>query len=350
MINTDHKTEGEIADEYSVIIPVCERWDDVTKVYESYAAALKSHGCNYHFYYVLDGKYPEVSETLQQLIADGNPITIIQLARWFGEATALAAGFEASQGERILTLPPYMQIEAEEIIKLIDALEHSDVAVARRIRDTDTAYNRVQSRAFNWIVRKLAGENFRDLGCSARALHRKVALELQLYGDQHRFFPLLASHRGYRVNEIPCRQALSDQQTRFYGPGIYLRRIIDILSAFFLIKFTKKPLRFFGLVGSLVFTSGTLLMIILAVQRLGFGIALRERPLLLLAALLVVLGIQIFAIGLIGEIVIFTHAKDMKEYNIETIIRRTDSGLVAQQEDRAAANANTKSTQPSGHV
>jgi glycosyltransferase involved in cell wall biosynthesis len=334
MPDTTHKTESALEDEISIIIPICERWDDVTTVYEIYSAALTDHGHICHFYYVLDGDYPEIAQTLQRLIKDGNPITIIQLARWFGEATALATGFDACKGERVLTLPPYVQIEADEVLKLIGALETCDVAVARRIRDHDTTFNRIQSGAFNWMVSKLTGESFHDLGCSARALRRQVARELRLYGDQHRFFPLLAGHRGFRVREIPCRQAASDQQTRFYKPGIYLRRMLDILSAFFLIKFTKKPLRFFGLVGSLVFVLGAALMVVLAVQRLAFDIALGDRPILLLAALLLVLGIQIFAIGLIGEIVIFTHAKDMKEYNIETIVRGHASDCVAQPQDR----------------
>ena len=241
-----------------------------------------------------------------------------------------------------------MQVEAEEVIKLIEALEHCDVAVARRIRGRDTIYNRIQSTVFNWMVSKLTGEPFRDLGCSARALRRHVALELQLYGDLHRFFPLLASHRGYRVQEIPCRQANSDQQTRLYRPGVYLRRMLDILTAFFLFKFTKKPLRFFGLVGSLVFVSGAVLMIVLAIQRLFFGMALGDRPILLLAALLLVLGIQIFAIGLIGEIVIFTHAKDIKEYNIETIVSSADAKPVARPDDLATRDAPKAGASASG--
>lgn len=312
------------AEECSVVIPVCERYDDVESVYSTYSAVLEKRGISCHFYYVLDGDYPDVAASLGKLIEAGKPITIVQLARWFGEATALSAGFDACRGEKVLTLPPYVQIEADEVLKLVDALEHCDVAVARRVRDHDTVFNRIQSGVFNWTISKLTGETFRDLGCSARALGRQTARDLRLYGDQHRFFPLLASHRGYRVREIPCRQAASDQTTRFYRPGVYLRRLLDILSAFFLIKFTKKPLRFFGLLGTLVFVSGAALMLLLVVQRMSFGIPLGDRPLLLLAALLLVLGIQIFAIGLVGEIVIFTHARDIKEYNIETIVRGPD--------------------------
>ena len=333
-MSLERKTESGSNDELSIVIPISERYEDIAEVYENYATSLRNAGYRYHFYYVLDGEYPDVAKALQRLTSDGQPITTIQLARYFGEATALAAGFRASSSEQILMLPPYLQIEAAEIPKLIEALAHCDVAVARRIRDKDTLFNRLQSNLFNWTARALTKEPFHDLGCGAKALRRSAANELQLYGDQHRFLPLLAKYSGFRVREISCRQAVSDQQSRPYMPGIYVRRMLDLLTAFFLLKFTKKPLRFFGLLGSLVFTAGAALMIVLVIQRLGFGIALGDRPMLLLAALLTVLGIQIIAIGLIGEIIIFTHAKDIKEYNIELIVHesktknRTASGSV----------------------
>lgn len=320
----ERKTDGDSNGELSIVIPISERYEDIAKIYQNYEQSLGKAGYRYHFYYVLDGEYPDVANALQRLISDGEPITIVQLARYFGEATALAAGFSASRSERILTLPPYLQIEADEIPKLIRELQHCDVAVARRMRDQDTVFNRLQSNLFNWTARTLTGEPFHDLGCGAKALRRPVADELQLYGDQHRFFGLLAKHRGFKVREIPCQQAVSDRRSRPYRPGIYIRRMLDLLTVFFLVKFTKKPLRFFGLVGSVIFTSGAVLMVVLLIQRLGFGIALGDRPILLLATLLAVLGVQIVAIGLIGEIIIFTHAKDMKEYKIEFIVRGSE--------------------------
>jgi glycosyltransferase involved in cell wall biosynthesis len=348
MTNATRETVDESTEKCSVIVPIGDRYDDISSVYEIYSTTLEENGYKCHFYYVLDGEYPDVSDTLQKLSAAGEPVSIIQLARWFGEATALVTGFHACRGELVVTLPPYLQVEAQDTVKLIEALEHCDVAVARRIRDSDTIDNRFQSTVFHWIVRKLTGETFRDLGCGAGALRRDVAMELQLYGDQHRFFPLLARHRGYRVEEIPCKQATSDQETRLYKPGIYLRRMLDILSAFFLFKFTRKPLRFFGLVGSLVFVIGVVLMLILITQRVFFGMALGDRPILLLAALLLVLGIQIFAIGLIGEIVIFTHAREIKEYNIETIVRSDDLPPDHPSASLGGSSTQTMGTQVSG--
>jgi hypothetical protein len=145
--------------------------------------------------------------------------------------------------------------------------------------------------------------------------------ELPLYGDQHRFLPLLAARLGFRIGEVNVAQSRKEKFWRLYRPGVYPRRLLDLLTVFFLIKFTKKPLRFFGLIGAATFLLGGLLTLYLVIERLFFGVPLAQRPALLLSSLLVVLGVQIFALGLIGELIIFTHAKDIKEYTIDEIIK-----------------------------
>jgi hypothetical protein len=159
-----------------------------------------------------------------------------------------------------------------------------------------------------------------DAGCSARAFRRDVIEEIQLYGDLHRFFPVMAHRQGFRVTEIDVAQSEKDMHHRIYAPGLYVRRLLDLLTIFFLIKFTKKPLRFFGLIGTTVFTLGIFSNLYVIIERLFFDVPLADRPALILSSLLIVLGVQIIAIGLIGEIIIFTHAKDIKEYKIDKII------------------------------
>ena len=192
--------------------------------------------------------------------------------------------------------------------------------VASRWPRKDGFINRVQSKIFNGMVNFITGFKFKDLGSGVRVIKRRVIEEVQIYGDQHRFFPLLAIRYGFKVREVNVVQSSKDTFQRLYSIGIYLRRILDLFSVFFLIKFTKKPLRFFGLSGFFVFALGALLSLYLFIERVFMGVALRDRPMVLVALLLVVLGIQLFAIGLIGEIIIFTHAKELKEYTIEEII------------------------------
>jgi hypothetical protein len=132
--------------------------------------------------------------------------------------------------------------------------------------------------------------------------------------------PILSHKQGFKVKEIEMKQSLKESRIRTYPLGVYIRRMIDLLNVFFLIKFTKKPLRFFGLTGTAVLFVGLSITTYLVINRLFFNVVLSDRPLFLIGILFIVLGLQIFAIGLIGEIIIFTHAKDIKEYTVEEII------------------------------
>jgi len=303
----------------SVIIPVSERFDDVPVLYKEYKDALQASGYSYEFVYVLDGEFPDVLGELKALQASGEQITIIKLAKWFGEATALTAGFENSSGEMILTLPAYCQVESVDIPRVLKELQDHDMVVARRWPRIDSSFNQMQARLFHWAL-GFTGCTFRDLGCAVRAFKRQVINEVTVYGDQHRFLPVLAERRGFRICEVDIKQSTQDSQRRIYSPGVYVRRLLDFVTVFFLVKFTKKPLRFFGLIGTGTLAIGGIVLLVLIIERLLFGEPLAERPALLLSSLLVVLGVQIFAIGLIGELIIFTHAKDMKEYTIAEII------------------------------
>lgn len=308
--------------ELSVVIPVTEknRQDNVEELYRSYKTGLDSLGKKYEIVFVVDGDFKAVFSALQNLKQNGEKLKIIKLAKSFGESTALSVGFEHSTGDTILTLPAYQQIEGTEIPKIVESLNGYDMVIGRRWPRIDSFLNRMQSSIFHNIVHRITGLEFHDLGSGIRLIRRRVVEEVQIYGDQHRFFPLLATRYGFRVGEVNVQQSQKDVFRRVYSPGIYLRRFLDLLSVFFLIKFTKKPLRFFGLSGLFVFALGALLSLILFIQRLFFGVGLADRPLVLVGLLLVVLGIQIIAIGLIGEIIIFTHAKELKEYTIEEII------------------------------
>jgi len=304
----------------AVIVPVSERYDDVASLYREYKTALETYGRSFEFVYVLDGEFRDVFEQLQSLQRSGERIRIVQLAKWFGEATALAAGFENSRAEIILTLPAYYQVDPSEIPNLLEGLSDCDMVIGRRNPRVDSKINQIQAKVFHALHNAITGDSFHDLGSGVRAFRRQVIREVPVYGDQHRFLPVLASRRGFRVREIDVTQSKRDRSRRIYRPGIYVRRILDVMTVFFLAKFTKKPLRFFGLIGTFTFAVGTILLIYLAIERLFLGVDLAERPALLLSSLLVVLGVQIFAMGLIGELIIFTHASNLKEYTIERIV------------------------------
>jgi glycosyltransferase involved in cell wall biosynthesis len=308
----------------SVIVPVGIRHSEISALYSEYLDAVAHTGLRSEFIFVLDGQFPDVEEKLRTFAGGAAGITIVKLTRTFGEATALMAGFEQASGELILTLPAYHQIVGSEIEKLVSALNSTDVAIGVREPREEAWHERVRRRAFHGIVGSVTGMRLRDLGCGARAMRRQVLEELSLYGDQHRFLPVLAYRQGFRVTEIEVAQSKQDRFDGVYQAREYIHRILDIVTVFFLVRFTKKPLRFFGMVGVSIFSIGTLLTLWLVVERLFLGHALSDRPALLLTSLMIVLGLQLFALGLLGELIIFTHARAIKDYQVEKVIQFSD--------------------------
>ena len=313
---------GQVDAELSVIIAVRdpERAAPIQQLYREYKQQLARTGRRCEFIFVVEGNHAALIEDLRQLKERGEPIKVLVFARWYGDATVLLAGFEHASGSELLTLPDHHQIEPEAIPSLVAALEGNDMVVVRRRPRASGMLTRFQVRTFHAIQRGLLDTSFQDLGCDVRVLKKKVFENIHVYGDQHRFLPVLASHYGYRVAEIDAPHAVQDDRQPHFSLEVSVKRLLDLLSIFFLTKFTKKPLRFFGFAGLAVFLSGFGLTLYLTIQRLFMGMALADKPVLLLGILLIVLGTLFFAIGLIGEMIIFTNAKDLKEYTIDEII------------------------------
>ena len=299
----------------SVVVPVVERADDLLAVYRSFAQALDERGQPYEFLFVFDGRWTPPPDLLA--VSREKPgVRILRFAREFGETAALRLGIEKSRGELILTLPAYFQVRPEGIGELLDSVARgADMAVANRSPRLDSWLNRLQSLAFHRMLGGISQQQFHDIACGVRAMRRSVAEALPLYGDLHRFIPALALREGYRVEEVSLAQHPNDARMRVYGPGVYVRRLLDITAFFFLAKFTEKPLRFFGLVGALFLVAGTVTSLVLLIQRVeGQGIA--NRPALLLAVLLVALGVQLIGLGLVGEIIVHLRAPHRRAYRV----------------------------------
>ena len=309
--NTDPADAGLI----SVVIPVVERADQVAAVYSAFARELDARPEDHEFIIIFDGRCTPSPELLQ-LIGENDAVRILQFASEFGETAALRLGVEKSRGDTVLTLPAYFQVRPEGISLLLDAVaQGADMAVANRSPRLDSWLNRMQSRAFHSIVGGVSGQRFHDMACGVRAMRRAVAEALPLYGDLHRFIPALALREGYRVEEVSLPQHPDDAKARIYRPGVYLRRLLDIAAFFFLAKFTEKPLRFFGLIGSMSVAAGAVLSLVLLIQRID-GRAIANRPALLLAVLLVALGVQLIGLGLVGEIIVHLRSPHRRSYRV----------------------------------
>ena len=306
----------------SAIIVYYEKYlyDNVAELHNAYKTSLEASNLNYEFIYVVDGQLPSVIDELNKLYKSGERIKVVKLGKWFGDATALQVGFEQSSGELILTLPSYKQVDEKDIPKLIQAVNNKDMIVSWRWPRLDGILNNLQSGVFNKVIKWIVGSDFHDLKCSVRLFKREVLEKIYMYGDQDRFLPLIACKYGFKVEEVKVTQAKKDAVQKFYPFANYIARFLELISIFFLVKFTKKPIRFFGSTGLITFAIGFILAIILFIERAFLGVALADRPIVLVSILLMIFGIQSFAIGLVGELIIFTHAKDIKDYIIETVI------------------------------
>jgi len=316
-----NKLRGE--PEVSVVIPIVERVGDLRQLHNEFAAELERLGKTHEFIFVVDDSQRGVLPVLRELqsLAE-NEVLIIVLGGAFGESAALTLGLERARGDKILTLASYFQVDPHGLAAAFETLDSgADLVAGRRHPRIDSFFNRVQSRLFHSFVGRLTGTRFNDISCGFKLMRRRVAQELNLYGGLHRFIPLLALSRGFSVREVPLPQRNEDRGTRYYGTGVYLGRLLDILTVFFLTKFTRTPLRFFGLLGSGLFALGFLLDLIAVVQRAVQEQGIADRPILLLGVLLMVLGVQTLSLGLVGEIIIFTHARSVREYQVAEIIR-----------------------------
>ena len=214
----------------------------------------------------------------------------------------------------MFTLTPEVQVAPDLLPRLLEALDGTDLVVARRLFEEPP-----RRRKFDQAVNALFGTSLHDIRCGVRAMRAEVAKELTIYGNQHRFLPLLAQAQGFSVREIDLpavRAGNRAPRTR----GLDASLLLDVITVYFLLRFLKKPFRFFGGFGFAVLAVGALFTAWLVISRLFFGVPLVDRPALVLTTLMVVLGIQIISVGLIGEIVAFTYAKDIKDYRVDRVV------------------------------
>jgi len=299
----------------SVVVPVLSDRDDLARTHALYREGLERLGHKVEFIYVVDGPLAASIKTLKGLKRAGEAVEILALGRPFGGATALSAGFARARAPYVLTLTEAPQVKIEELAKLFTLIEDNDLVVGRRLLPDGSEPG--SRRKFEYVTRLLLGSEFGDLRCGVRLMRREVAEEITLYGNQHHFLPLIAQTHGFRAAEARLAATAAPKRG---SPRESASLFLDLLTAYFLIRFIKKPFRFFGGFGLAVLAFGGIVTGYLVFARLFLGEGLVDRPALILSTLMVVLGIQIISVGLIGEIITFTYAREHKDYRVERIV------------------------------
>jgi len=306
----------------SVVIPVLDEEENLLPLYEGLSRALEEMGKDYEIIFVDDGSRDGSFEILRSLY-EGEPdhIRVIQFRRNFGKTAALTAGFEETQGQLIITLDADLQDDPAEIPKLLTKLEEGyDLVVAWRRERQDPLSKRLPSRIFNGVVSLLTGLRLHDVNCGFKVLRREVAGSLKLYGELHRFIPVLAHWQGYRVGEVPVAHRPRRHGRSKYGLERLGRAFVDFLVVLFLTRYLKRPLQLFGAVGTVLFLLGFATCSYLTV--LWFrGEGIGSRPLLFAGILAMIVGVQVASIGLLGEMIRNLTYHPEEEYSIRRVLR-----------------------------
>jgi dolichol-phosphate mannosyltransferase len=291
----------------SVVVPVHNEERSVAYLFDELRGALEPLGREWEVVFVDDGSTDGTFGALTRLHASAANVRAVRLRRNFGKAAALAAGFEQAAGELIVTIDGDLQDDPAEIPRLIAKLDEGfDLVSGWKARRRDPWTRRLPSRVFNAVTARVSGVRLHDMNCGLKAYRAEVARDLPVYGELHRFLPVLAHQRGYRIAELPVNHRPREHGRSRYGLERYLRGFLDLLTVSFIGRYRHRPLHLFGGLGLLLGLIGFGVLVYLTVLWLT-GEAIGHRPLLTLGVLLVVVGMQFFSLGLIGELVLSQH-------------------------------------------
>ena len=305
----------------SVVIPVLNEEGSVAELSRQLVEVLESTGRSFEIVYVDDGSRDGTVEQVRLAHRSDGRVKLVRLRRNFGKAAALCAGFDHSSGAVVVTMDGDLQDDPTEIPRFLELLDSEglDLVSGWKKERKDPISKRYPSLLFNWATRKLAQIDLHDFNCGFKAYRREVLGEIALYGELHRYIPVLASRRGFRVGELAVRHHPREHGVSKYGWDRYYKGALDLLTVLFITKYTRRPLHLFGVIGLVSMTSGFAINTYLAIRWL-MGESLSNRPLLLLGVLLMLLGIQVLTTGLIGEMITFKGFRRSDSYSVRELL------------------------------
>ena len=310
----------------SLVVPVHNEERSVALLLDEVRSALEPLGRPWETVFVDDGSTDGSFAALTRLHSEHPNVRVVRLRRNFGKAAALAAGFAQVRGEVVVTIDGDLQDDPAEIPRLLVKLDEGfDLVSGWKAKRRDPLARRLFSRIFNRVVGWLSGIRLHDMNCGLKAYRADIVHGLPLYGELHRFLPVLAHQRGYRVAELPVNHRPRSHGRSRYGVERYLRGFLDLLTVSFMGRYRHRPLHLFGGLGLALFLVGVGLLVYLTVVK-AQGHAIGQRPLLTLGVLLVVVGLQFFSLGLISELITSHHeeraaARERAELHVDEVLQ-----------------------------
>ena len=320
---------------YSIVVPFHNEEDNVTTLYDRLKAVMEQvmgeTRDTFELVFVDDGSRDRTYRLLEEIAAVDSRVLVVKLRRNFGQTSALAAGFDHAEGEFILAMDGDLQHDPLEVPRFLAKLEEGYDVVSgwRSERGDNFILRRIPSRAANWLMAALSGVAIHDFGTTFKAYRREVIQNIPLYGEMHRFIPALASWYGASICEIPISNPARVAGKSHYGISRTFRVFFDLLTIRFLLKYMTRPLHFFGWIGAVGMLSGGATSLWLLVHKLlsGHDVADEHGPLFMIAAVLILGGIQMMGIGLLGELQVrhFHTADRRAPYAVDRILRLRNS-------------------------
>ena len=321
----EKQREGNEGVEISVVIPLYDERDNIRPLYGKLSKVLDSLGRGYEIIWVDDGSGDGSFGVLEEIHRENKANKIISFRKNFGQTAALSAGFDTAGGDIVVTMDADLQNEPEDIKNLLAKMDEGYDLVSgwRHERKESFLSRRLPSYAANWLISHVSKVKLHDYGCTLKAYRKEVVKALRLYGEMHRFIPALANIRGITFAEIKVGHSPRRKGKSKYGISRTVRVLLDLFTVKFLLSFSTRPMQIFGFLGMVSFSLGAVIGMYLTGIRIFTEQGIGGRPLLLLAVLLIIIGLQFVSLGLLGEMIVRANHESQQRpiYAVKKILR-----------------------------
>lgn len=302
----------------TIVVPVLDEEASLPELTDRIRSVCDGAGFSFTVWFIDDGSKDDSWDVIESMHERDARFKGIRLRRNYGKSAALAIGFERAEGRYVVTMDADLQDDPGEIPGLVALLETGyDLVSGWKRERHDPLSKTIPSRFFNYVTRQLSGIPLHDFNCGLKAYRQEVVKSVRLYGEMHRYVPLLANWEGYtRITEKVVKHHPRKYGRTKFGLERFIKGFLDLLSVYFLTRFAARPMHFFGSLGSLAFLGGFVISLWISIDKLYYGNPIGDRPLLLLGALLMLVGVQMFTVGLIGEMIVVPRMQRTESYGI----------------------------------
>lgn len=308
----------------TIVVPVLEEEASLPELTDRIRSVCDGAGFRFTVWYIDDGSTDDSWEVIESMNERDARFKGIRLRRNYGKSAALAIGFERATGKYVITMDADLQDDPKEIPGLVALLESGyDLVSGWKRERRDPLSKTIPSRFFNFVTRRMSGIPLHDFNCGLKAYRLEVVKSVRLYGEMHRYVPLLAMWEGYtRITEKVVTHHPRKYGATKFGLERFAKGFLDLLTVYFLTRFASRPMHFFGSLGTLAFLGGFLISLWISIDKMFYGNPIGDRPLLLLGALLMLVGVQMFTVGLVGEMIVVPRMQRTESYGIAEEVPR----------------------------